>query len=282
MADARLIYTRISTDQKFIRLNEFEQLLFILLIVHSDDYGRLSGDIMALKYILLPSSQQTIEQFEQALNKLVEVELIRFEENKTVGILNFGEYQKAYHRRKLTRHLFSNEHYVDDDGITKIEQRSSKDDEKSLTENKQRFTLDNTKIEQRYGKGNERSEESKVKQSKVNESKVKQSKVKTLVATQFYKSMLDCFERCKRIKIPADKLPILVEAWDIYRTQFDVTKEIMKAEAWLISNNRHKSNYSRFLTNWFNRVLDNNTGRQQEKSNQIKPEGGKYGNIGKI
>jgi uncharacterized phage protein (TIGR02220 family) len=109
MAEARLIYKAIITDDKFIRLTEFEQLLYILLIVSADDYGRLPGDLRALKCLVLPSSDRGLEDIRKAVGNICLAGLAIWEEGKVIEVVNFGKYQRSYHRRRLTKYLFTGE-----------------------------------------------------------------------------------------------------------------------------------------------------------------------------
>jgi len=109
MAEARLVYRQIVTDDKFIRLSEFEQLLYILMIVGADDYGRLPGDLRALKCLVLPSSDRGLEDIRKAVGNICLAGLAVWEEGKVIEVVNFGNYQRSYHRRKLTKFLFSGE-----------------------------------------------------------------------------------------------------------------------------------------------------------------------------
>lgn len=106
---ARLIYRKIVHSKDFYSLTEFEQLVFILLIVYSDDYGRLQGDIRGLKGLLLPASDRGVEDLQKAIANICLAGLTSWEPPKAIEIINFGKYQKKYHRRKLTNHLFSGE-----------------------------------------------------------------------------------------------------------------------------------------------------------------------------
>jgi hypothetical protein len=120
MAEARLIYKKILTSADFVRLSEFEQLIFIAMIITADDWGRLPGDIKVLRGILMPCSDRPTTDLIGAIQKLASVGLIRFEEGYALEILNFGKYQKAYHRRRSTNYYFSNE------GNQKPSERSDK------------------------------------------------------------------------------------------------------------------------------------------------------------
>lgn len=81
---------------------EFPQLLFVLLVSHSDDYGRQDGDAFTVKHVVFPSSPRSEEEFEAALVALEEVQLIeryQFKDRVVLQIHNFDLHQAGLHRR---------------------------------------------------------------------------------------------------------------------------------------------------------------------------------------
>ncbi|MEW6557197.1 MAG: helix-turn-helix domain-containing protein [Elusimicrobiota bacterium] len=96
----------------------------------------------------------------------------------------------------------------------------------------------------------------------------------------------ETIKSCKVVKIPEARITTIVEAWlDTYKT-IDIATEIKKADCWLLSNpNKRYHNYSRFLTNWFNKTLDykpvNFTRNRFDGRRQYHPKGepGKYDGI---
>ena len=60
MATGRMIRASISTSRKFAQLpTEFCQVLYLLLIVHADDFGMLAGDAWTVKYKAVPTSPRS-------------------------------------------------------------------------------------------------------------------------------------------------------------------------------------------------------------------------------
>jgi hypothetical protein len=108
MARGRMISKSLSTSEKFGglvslgTLAEFAQLLYPLLVVHSDDFGRLQGDPYTVKLICLPSSPRTLEDFGAALVHLDAVGLIHWytaEDKRYIEIRNFEWHQQGLHKR---------------------------------------------------------------------------------------------------------------------------------------------------------------------------------------
>lgn len=114
MARGRMISKSLSTSQRFASLAtiagdlaEFAQVLFPLVLSHSDDFGRLQGDPFTVKHQCHPTSPRSLEEFAQALRHLHEVGLIVwFATNGRhyIQICNFEKHQQGLHKR--TRSAF--------------------------------------------------------------------------------------------------------------------------------------------------------------------------------
>lgn len=109
MAEKRMISKVISISKKFnVRLDDhFSRLLFVLLIPHSDDFGRLTGDPFKIKALILPMMDDAKwEDVEQSLAKLHQAELIIWYEvkgEKYIQINNFEEHQTGLHKRTRSK-----------------------------------------------------------------------------------------------------------------------------------------------------------------------------------
>lgn len=109
MAEKRMISKVISISKKFnIRLNDhFSRLLYVLLIPHSDDFGRLTGDPFKIKALILPMMDDAKwEDVESSLSKLHQSELIIWYEvdgEKYIQINNFDEHQSGLHKRTRSK-----------------------------------------------------------------------------------------------------------------------------------------------------------------------------------
>lgn len=103
----RKIYTNIVYSKSFNNLlkdkeyGEFAQLLFILMILSADDYGRLSGNMRILKLRTYAGSERSLLDFTKALKLMKDEEMIIWDEAKEViQIRNWDKYQSIGHRRK--------------------------------------------------------------------------------------------------------------------------------------------------------------------------------------
>jgi len=72
MARWRALHKGISTSLRFVTLEEWEQLLFTLMLAHTDDFGRLPGDPFAIKLKCCPASARTPDEILGALTKMAE------------------------------------------------------------------------------------------------------------------------------------------------------------------------------------------------------------------
>lgn len=83
MARGRLVSRSLGSSRKFHellraggKLGEFCQVLFPMLIVNSDEHGRLPGDAFTVKNMVLPTSPRPERDFDQALTVITTVGLI--------------------------------------------------------------------------------------------------------------------------------------------------------------------------------------------------------------
>lgn len=109
MAEKRMISKVISISKKFnISLDDhFTRLLYLLLIPHSDDFGRLSGDPYKVKALILPMMNDvTWDEVESSLAKLHNSKLINLyeiDEEMYIQIINFEEHQQGLHKRTRSK-----------------------------------------------------------------------------------------------------------------------------------------------------------------------------------
>ena len=104
-----MISKSLSTSEKFASLSaidgemaEFCQILYLLMIPHSDDFGRLQGDSFTIKHQCYPASPRQAEEFQQALNYLHNAELIIWYQvtgKQFIQITNFEPHQVGLHKR---------------------------------------------------------------------------------------------------------------------------------------------------------------------------------------
>lgn len=102
-----MITKSLSTSRKFAKVSsEFAQVLYVLIVAHSDDFGRQSGDAFTVKHQVFPTSPRTEDEFEAALNDLGDVGLVeRYEVDGEVvlQVVGFDEHQSGLHRRTDSR-----------------------------------------------------------------------------------------------------------------------------------------------------------------------------------
>lgn len=126
MARGRFISKSLSTSEKFASLvvrqptsYEFHHALYMLLVVHSDDYGRLQGDAYTVKLACYPASSRSLEEFADALKGLDEVHLITWYDaggKRFIQIIDFDEHQQGLHKRTRSRFPEQNGHMSSGNG----------------------------------------------------------------------------------------------------------------------------------------------------------------------
>lgn len=106
MARGRMLSRKLSTSRKFAAVGksagEFPQLLYALLVPHSDDFGRQAGDAFTVKHEVFPTSPRAEDEFEAALVALEVHDLIQrytANGNLVIQILDFEKHQQGLHKR---------------------------------------------------------------------------------------------------------------------------------------------------------------------------------------
>lgn len=113
MARGRMISCSLSTSRKYSelaraagKLGEFAQVLFPLIVVHADDFGRSSGDPFTVRHGIFPTSPRSLEAFGLAIDAMVRVGLLeRWEaDGRTVlAVVDFDAHQSGLHKRTRSR-----------------------------------------------------------------------------------------------------------------------------------------------------------------------------------
>src|SRR3990167_7174669 len=103
MARGRIISKTLSTSAKrdalmvaCPKMAEFCEFLFVMLIAHADDQGRLPGDEFTVKMQIDPVSRRKLPEFVAALHLLHQVGLILWyhvKGRKLIQIVNFTDHQ---------------------------------------------------------------------------------------------------------------------------------------------------------------------------------------------
>ncbi len=113
MARGRILSRSLGCSRKFNAiptvagpLTEFSQLLYVLLIPHTDDFGRLTGDGQTVRLTVLPDSARTPAEFDRALTILHEVGLIlryRVNDDIWLQVNKFEDHQFSLNKRTKSR-----------------------------------------------------------------------------------------------------------------------------------------------------------------------------------
>ena len=99
----------LSTSEKFASLVqrapemfEFCHALYPLLVSHTDDFGRLQGDVFTVKHQCYPASPRSLDEFASALSVMHDVELLIWyavSGKKYLQIPKFEAHQSGLHKR---------------------------------------------------------------------------------------------------------------------------------------------------------------------------------------
>lgn len=97
MAKWRAIHEKISRSGQVNRMSEFAQFLFERAMLHTDDWGVITGDPLEIKAAAMPLSQRSEEEFEAAVSEMGSVGLIwRYKPDgwgPLIQYINFDDYQ---------------------------------------------------------------------------------------------------------------------------------------------------------------------------------------------
>lgn len=107
-----MISKSLSTSEKFAGLNqsaelaEFCQVLYLMMLPHTDDFGRLQGDAFTIQHQCFPASPRSADEFQDALRALHNSELIIWYQvsgKQYIQITNFEAHQIGLHKRTESR-----------------------------------------------------------------------------------------------------------------------------------------------------------------------------------
>jgi hypothetical protein len=113
LARGRLISRSLGSSRKFHdllrvggKLGEFCQLLYPLVVVNTDDFGRMPGDAFTIKNVVLPSSRRPERDFDRALDVMADVGLLM--RYSVEGIIclqvnKFDDHQPNLHKRTSSK-----------------------------------------------------------------------------------------------------------------------------------------------------------------------------------
>lgn len=109
MANRRTLHRKISLNTELAEMSPLACLCFTWGIVHADDWGVLYGEPRIFKGAVLPLRDETTTEVANALDSLVEAELLyRWEENGRVYLWypTFDDHQEGLGRRTRSRTEF--------------------------------------------------------------------------------------------------------------------------------------------------------------------------------
>lgn len=104
MAKWRALHGSISTSEQVIELTEFEQLLFTWMIPHADDWGIITGNPKGIKVKVIPGTERSLEEIDDALTHIEQAGLIwRYEADGHGQLVEFREWDDYQPIRKDRR-----------------------------------------------------------------------------------------------------------------------------------------------------------------------------------
>jgi len=109
MAKRRMIWKKISTSVQVNEMSEFAQLLFTWMIPHADDYGVMKAHPKFLKAEVMPLSSRNFNEFQDALDEMVNADLIvQYDvdgEGSLIQFKRWEDHQTGLSRRTRTGKL---------------------------------------------------------------------------------------------------------------------------------------------------------------------------------
>jgi DnaD/phage-associated family protein len=102
MANRRMISKSISISEQVNSMSEFAQLLFTWMIPHTDDWGILPGSAKVLKALVMPMSDRTEIDFDDAIQEINKNDLIwlyEVEGKRYIQFRKFEQHQEGLHKR---------------------------------------------------------------------------------------------------------------------------------------------------------------------------------------
>ena len=109
MARRRMLSRSLGTSRKFAELQvhgngiaDFAQTLYQLLVVASDDWGRMPADAFTVKHSVFPTSPHPIDHFAEALqvmHKTGLVVLYKVDNCELLQIVDFDRHQPGLNKR---------------------------------------------------------------------------------------------------------------------------------------------------------------------------------------
>lgn len=97
-----MISKSISTSVKLSKVSDFAALLFTWMIPHTDDYGRIDGEALAVRGIVVPMRAKTEKDIQKAIDELKGQNLVKIlgvNGRDYLQIVNFSDHQSLKNDR---------------------------------------------------------------------------------------------------------------------------------------------------------------------------------------
>ena len=243
MPRGRMLNKKISIDDKVNSLSIKSMLIFTWMIPHLDCEGRIMAVPDKIKYEIFPINKGvSTKNISESLKEMQEKELVVLygENNVYCQFLGFEKNQKIDKNREAQSMIPppTQEQLTSNSGVTH-----------ELNPLKEKFKVNvNVKVKGVEGQN-----------PAVAAAEVWDSLFKTLTPNESVKAnaILDYLESpsCTTFKLelsPKNKTGLI----KLIRTfpNTDILKEIKKADNWLFTSKKHRTDYMRFITNWLNRA----------------------------
>ena len=266
MTEWRKIHRVISTSKSWNNLlnnphcGELAQLIFILLIIHSDDYGRITGNTKQLKMLIYPGSGRAILEINQCLELMEKYNLIIWDRSlEVVQIIKWEIYQPIGHRRKNSKYP----------AIFKDNGKVNESKELFSVEENEKVSESTTKESGKVAIDKNRIEENRIDKKRRDKNIYKHGAEKSAPVQSIV------FLNNKWANIKEED----IKDWSETYPACDIEMELKKMKQWILSNpaKGKKKNYRRFITNWLSRTQDkggtrNRINDQSELQKMIEQE----------
>lgn len=107
MANRRMIMKSMSVNPNFNSVSEFARLLYLMTTPHCDDFGKLDGDPVVVKALVMPLSERPVQDFEKALQELEEKKFVDWYEvndQRVIRQTTFEEDQTGLDKRTRSKY----------------------------------------------------------------------------------------------------------------------------------------------------------------------------------
>jgi len=241
MAERRMISKSISTSKKFGTLgSDLSRLLFLMIIPHTDDFGRLDGDTYTIKHQIIPTLNKTEKNIEKAIEELKLAGLINTWDvygQSVIQVTNFDKHQQGLHKRTVSK-------YPD-------EQRDN-----GSSENVREIPGNSPRARGTELKG--------IEKNRTEENKYFCSEPKNVSKPS---AIYFSFEDEKFHNITKKQIQLWKDAYPAV----DISTEIRRAAAWMAANPaKKKKQWKRFLMGWLSRAQERGGTKNYGDENPIR------------